>query len=142
MLRYLMLFIFAILLTAIPANAQKKLRIEVKDVVVKEAKGNNIALEITWKYIEQENLRSPDEIMVIAVFVDSKGKERKSVVNIPVGSNGALPTSTKVVINHEEQIVSPRDIRFVVTVAPQIKDGTSNTVAGKKEITLRVSPTN
>lgn len=142
MLRYLILFIFAIFLAAIPANAQRKLRVDVKDIVVKEAKGSSIALDVSWGYIEQDNLRKPDEIMVIAVFVDSKGKERKSVINLPVSQGGTLPTSTRVVINHEEQIVSPRDIRFVVTVTPKIKDGTSNTIAGKKEITLRVNPTN
>lgn len=142
MTRYLVLFVFTILLTAIPANAQRKLRVDVKDVIVKEAKGNSITLDVSWGYIEQDNLKRPDEIMVIAVFVDAKGKERKSVVNLAVGSSGALPTSAKVVINHEEQIVSPRDIRFVVTVTPKIKDGTSNTIAGKKEITLRVNPAN
>jgi hypothetical protein len=143
MLRYLMLLIATVLIFSAThtANAQKKFRVEVKDVVVKEAKDNHIALEIFWGYIEQDNLRRPGEIMVIAVFVDSKGKERKSVVNIPVSSGGALPTSTRVVINHEEQIVSPRDIKFVVTVAPKITDGTSNIIADRKEVTLRVNPT-
>lgn len=142
MLRNLMFVIVAVLIFSTgytKANAQRKLRVEVKDVVVKEVKGNSIALEISWKYIEQDNLLRPSEIMVIAVFVDSKGVEHKAT-NVIAVSHEALPTSTRVVINHEEQIVSPRDIKFVVTVAPKIK-GTNNTVAAKKEVTLRVSPT-
>lgn len=150
MLRNLMFLIIAALIfsAGTKANAQKRVRIEITNVITKEldkvaskdSKGNRIALEITWKYIEQENLlKINDKIMVIAVFVDSKGVERKATSVIAV-SHEALPTSTIVVINHEEQIVSPRDIKFVVTVAPQIKNA-SNTVAAKKEITLRVNPT-
>ena len=84
-------------------------------------------------------MKTGDKIMVIAVFVDSKGIERKAT-NVIAVSHEALPTSTTVVINHEEQIVSPRDIKFVVTVTPQSKDSTSNTVAARKEVTLRVNP--
>ncbi len=82
--------------------------------------------------------------MVIAVFVDSKGVEHKGT-NVIAVSHEVLPSSAKVVINHEEQIVSPRDpasIKFVVTVTPKIKDGTSNTITAKKEVTLRVKRTN
>ena len=144
MFRQMMFVIVAVLIFSVGytnANAQRKLRVEVKEVVVKEAKNNSVTLDVTWSYIEQDNLLKPSEIMVIAVFVDSKGRERKAT-NVIAVSHEALPTSAKVVINHEEQIVSPRDIKFVVTVAPKIKDGTSNTVAGRKEVTLRVNPTN
>jgi|GEM_PF-2876440 len=140
MLRHLMFLIVAVLIFSAgytKANAQRKLRVEIRDVVVREATDNRIALEISWKYVEQDNLFRRGEIMVIAVFVDSKGVERKGT-NVIAVSHEILPTSTKVVINHEEQIVSPRDIKFVVTVTQKA----SNAVAAKKEVRLRVSPTN
>jgi hypothetical protein len=145
MLRYLMFVIVAALIFSAgytKANAQRKNRIEIKDVQVGEAKDNRIALDVSWGYIEQSRPR-PSKIMVIAVFVGANGKEYKAIVNVPVNAIGPLPTNGKVVINHEEQIFSPRDFKFVVTVTPQIKDSASNNlfVGDKKELRLRVNPT-
>jgi hypothetical protein len=124
--------------TSAPAGTVVGPRVEIQDVRLAGSKKGQVTLDVTWGYVEQEGLARPSEFSIIAVLIGARGKEYKAKAAVPVPPNGPLPTSFPVVVNHEEGITSPRDVRVVVTVTPRVKDGTSNTRSGKMEVTLRL----
>ena len=107
---------------------------------IKEAKRGSVLLEINW-HIEQENLAvRPSTASIIAILIGARSKEYKVLSNVSIEPNGPLSGTTRVVINHEEQIVSPRDLRFVITVALK-RDGHAGSLPSRtKEFLLRVEP--
>jgi hypothetical protein len=122
-------------------------RIEALDPVlqintsIKEAKRGRVLLEINW-YIEQENLAvRPSEAAIIAILIGARGKEYKVLSDVSIEPNGPLSGTTRVVINHEEQFTGPTDTRFVVSVALKRNGNSSGLPSRKKELVLRVNPT-
>ena len=110
------------------------------DLSIKEAKRNHLLLNINW-YIEQENLAiQPSQASIIAILIGARGREYKASSNVTVNPGAASSGTVQLEINHEEQIVAPRDVRFVITVALK-RDGKSGSLPNRtKEFLLRVDP--
>lgn len=110
------------------------------DLSIKEAKRNRLLLNINW-YVEQENLAiQPSEASIIAILIGARGREYKANSKVTVNPGAASSGTVQVVINHEEQIVTPRDVRFVITVALK-RDGKAGSLPRRtKEFLLRVDP--
>ncbi len=119
-------------------------RIEIGSVRVVEARGKQLTLDMTWSYIEQDNMarQRPSEFNIIAILIGLRSEPFTVKLTVPVPAKGPIPLTARVVVNHEEQIVSPRDFKANLTVEGkiQITDGTSNVVVGRKEAALRVEP--
>ena len=110
------------------------------DLSIKEAKSNSLLLNISW-YIEQDNLAvQPSEASIIAILIGARGREYKVSSKVAVSPGAARSGTVQVVINHKEQIVVPRDVRFVITVALK-RDGKAGSLPSRtKEFLLRVEP--
>lgn len=107
---------------------------------ISEAKRGRVVLEINW-YIEQENLAiQPTTADIIAILIGARSQEYK-VRSTSAVDSGGRSGRTKVVINHEEQIISPRDVHFSVTVALKRDSKSAGLPARTKEFVLRVAPT-
>jgi len=122
------------------APAAKKvagtIRLDVQDVRVVDVTRGGVAFDVSWSYVEQD--ARPNSIMVIAVSHEAAGKDIEAKIVVPVPATGALPTSSRVVVNLGSDIVSPRALNLSVTVTPQAKDAIA--IAGKKAVNLTVSP--
>lgn len=124
----------------VPGDGAVKTRVELQDVKVGASKAGSLTLELAWKYVEQDNLARPKELSIIAILIGAKGKEYRAARTVPVPKTGPLPTSARVVINHEEQLAGP-PLRAKVTLAARITDGTSNTFAPvTRELDVRLAP--
>lgn len=119
-------------------KAAATIKLDVQNVRVVDVTRGAVTVDVTWSYVEQE--ARPSSIMVIAVSHEAAGKDIEGRVAVPVPATGALPTSSRVVINLGSDIVSPRDLNLTLTVTPQAKDASSISIAGKKVATLPVSP--
>lgn len=110
------------------------------DLSIKEAKRNRLLLNINW-YIEQDNLAvQPSEASIIAILIGARGREYKASAKVSVNPAAASSGTVQVVISHEEQIVAPQDVRFVITVALK-RDGHAGSLPKRtKEFVLRVEP--
>lgn len=124
----------------VPGDGSVKARVELQDVKVGASKAGALALELSWKYVEQDNLARPKELSIIAILIGVRGKEYRATRTVPVPKTGPLPTSARVVINHEEQLSGP-PLRAQVTLTARITDGTSNTFAPvTRELEVRLTP--
>ncbi len=107
---------------------------------ISEGTRNRVVLEINW-YIEQDNLAvQPSAAEIIAILIGARGHEYKARSTSTVESGGRSGR-TKVVINHEEQIIGPRDVRFSITVALKRDGKAAGLPARTREFVLRVTPT-
>jgi hypothetical protein len=123
----------------VPGDGSVKPRLELQDVKVGASRAGSVTLELAWTYVEQDNLVRPKELSIIAVLIGVRGKEYRGTRKVPVPKTGPLPTSARVVINHEEQLSGP-PLRAKVTLTG-ITDGTSNTIAPvTRELEVRLAP--
>lgn len=126
--------------TPAPGDGTVKSKLELQDVKVGPSKVGSLTLELAWKYVEQDNLARPKELSIIAILIGARGKEYRATRTVPVPKTGPLPTSARVVINHEEQLTGA-PLRAKVTLTARITDGTSNTFAPvTRELEVRLAP--
>lgn len=137
-------FAFAALLVAggphaAPASGAVKTRVEIKNVKVAESLAGKLSLDVSWSYVEQDV--KAKEISIIAILIGARGKEYRAALTVPAPRSGARPSTSRVVINHEEQIVGGPPARVKVTIGSGITDGTSNTFApATKELEVKLAP--
>ena len=110
------------------------------DLAIKGAKRNSLTLNINW-YIEQENLAiQPSEASIIAILIGARGRQYKVSSKVAISPVATAAGTIQVVINHEEQLVVPQDLRFVITVGLK-RDGKAGSLPSRtKEFLLRVDP--
>ena len=135
--------------TASPA-APAKSPVEIQTVSVSDLAADRLVLNVSWKYVEQENLPRPKELSIIAVLQGVHGANLTSKLTVPVPASGPIPLSAKITIPHQSAVAAGQDVAVTVSVLPRIAgisdgssnivDGTSNTLLAKKTATLHLAP--
>lgn len=113
-------------------------RFRVGDVKVVEAKAGRVTLDVGFDVTLAKGAVRPTSIMVIAVLRTASGKELKANATVPVPAAGPLPTTARVVVNHEEQIKAASELKASISVGILKEGATAPSTPARKELTLRI----